>query len=122
MEKRFLIAKICKSIYKLVITFITLLFLIYFNIKPLIKLKINAWDYAIFGFYFQKLDPKQKTVTYFSQKIINIEKNYEIYNAKTFYYWYHYFKLLYYNVEILTNYSNLYMFKSIYKLIKEQMQ
>lgn len=51
-KKDFLILKIYKSFYKLVISLIISLFFIYFNAKYLIKLEINTSNYIIIKFLF----------------------------------------------------------------------
>lgn len=58
MQKKFLRLKACKSFYKMVTTFIILLFFGYFDLKCSIKLVIAILDYAIFKILFQKLELK----------------------------------------------------------------
>lgn len=85
----------------------------YFDVKCLISLEINVLSYTISRIFLWKQTFEWKILTYFSQKIIDIKKNYKIYNAKlltiieSFCYKRHYLKQLYYNIKLFIDYSNL---------------
>ncbi len=65
-------------------------------------------------------------MAYFSSKMIDAERNYEIHDAEllaiveSICYWSHYLKQLYHNLEVLTDHSNLRAFKSTHKLTRRQ--
>ncbi len=61
-------------------------------------------------------------MAYYSQEMIDAERNYEIYNVKlfaiveSFYHWRHYFNQPCYFVEMFTDYNDLRVFMTTYKL------
>ncbi len=60
--------------------------------------------------------------------MIDAERNYEIHDAElfaiveSFRHWRHYLEQLYHTVEVLTDYSNLRLFMSTYKLTRRQLR
>ncbi len=92
------------------------------------KLEIDASGYAISELLLQKQEIEWKVGAYFSRKMINAERNYEIHDAEllaiveSFCHWHHYLKQSYQTVEVLTDHSNLPAFMSMHKLIRRQVR
>ncbi len=113
---------------ELVATFTPSPFLVQCDAKRPIKLETNASGYAISGILFQKQEAEWKVVAYFSRKMIDAERNYEIYNAEllaiveSFCHWRHYLEEPYHNVEVLTDHNNLRAFMSMHKLKRRQVR
>ena len=67
-------------------------------------------------------------MAYFSRKMINAERNYEIHDAEllaiveSFCHWRHYLEQPYHTVEVLTDHSNLRAFMSTHKLTRRQVR
>ena len=67
-------------------------------------------------------------MAYFSRKMINAERNYEIHDAEllaiieSFRHWRHYPEQPYHIVDVLTDHSNLNMFMSTHKLTRRQVR
>lgn len=73
-----------KFFEELLVIFIILLFLILFNTKYIIKLEFNIWDSIISKNIYQKQNLKKKVIAYILQEIMDIERNYMIYDS----FWY----------------------------------
>ena len=67
-------------------------------------------------------------MAYFSRKMIDAERNYEIHDAEllaiveSFRHWRHYLEQPYHTVEVLTDHSNLRAFMSTHKLTRRQVR
>ncbi len=113
---------------ELIATFTTAPFLVYFNAKRLIKLETDASGYSISEILSLKQETEWKIVAFFSRKMIDAERNYEIYIAellaivKSFCCCCHYLEQLYHTVEVLTDHSNLHPFMSTHKLTRRQVR
>ncbi len=83
-KKDFLTLEARRSFQELVTTFTTSPFLVYFDAKQLIKLETDASGYAISEILSQKQEIEWKVVAYFSRKMIDAERNYEIHDAELF--------------------------------------
>ncbi len=111
---------------KLVATFTNSLFLVHFDAKRPIRLETDASGYTISGISSQKQETDWKGVAYFSRKMIDAERNYEIHDAElfaiveTFRHWRHLLEQPYHIVEVLTDHSNLRAFMSTYKPTRRQ--
>ncbi len=81
-KKDFLTAEARRSFQDLVATFTTSPVLIHFDAKRPIKLETDASGYAISGILSQKQETEWKVVAYFSRKMIDAERNYEIHDAE----------------------------------------
>ncbi len=96
--------------------------------KRPIRLETDASGYAIFGILSQKQETEWKNVAYFSRKMIDAERNYEIHDVEllaiieSFRNWRHYLEQPYHTVEVLTDHGNLRAFMSTYKLTRRQVQ
>ncbi len=127
-KKDFLMPKARRSFQELVATFTHPLFLVHFDLKRRIRLETNASGYAISTILSQKQEREWKVVAYFSRKMIDAERNYEIHDAEllaiveSFSHWRHHLEQPYHIVEVLTDHSNLRAFMSTYKLTRRQMR
>ena len=80
------------------------------------------------GILLQIQEIDWKIVSYFSRKIIDDERDYEIHDAKllakleSFRHWRHYLKQSYHILEVLTDNSNLSVFMSTDKLTRRQVR
>ncbi len=81
-KKDFLTPEACRSFQELVATFINSSFLVHFDVKRLIRLETDVSGYAISEILSQKQKTEWKVVAYFSHKMIDVERNYEIHNAE----------------------------------------
>ncbi len=81
-KKDFLTLEACRSFQELVATFTNSPFLDHFNVKRPIKLEADASGYAISGILLQKQQIEWKVMVYFSRKMIDNERNYEIHDAE----------------------------------------
>ncbi len=95
-KKDFLTPEARRSFQDLVATFTTSPVLVHFDAKRLIRLETDASGYAISGILSQKQETEWKIVAYFSRKMIDAERNYEIHDAEllaiveSFRHWRHY--------------------------------
>ena len=127
-KKDLLTPEACRSFQELVATFINSMFLVHFDAKRPIRLETDASGYAISGILLQKQETEWKVVAYFSQKMIDAERKYEIHDTEllaiveSFRHWRHYLQQPYYTVEILTDHSNLRAFMSTHKLMRRQVR
>ncbi len=71
-----------RSFYELVATFIGSPFFVHFDVKQQIKIKTEGFNYAISGILSQNQDSEWKAVAYYSQKMIDADRNYEIHDAE----------------------------------------
>ena len=83
-KKEFLMPEARRYFQMLVATFTTSPFLVNFDVKCPIKLETDASSCAISQIISQKQETQWKFVVYFSRKIIDAERNYEIHNAELF--------------------------------------
>ena len=83
-EKDFLMPEARRSFQELIATFTTSPFLVHFDAKRPIMLETDASGYAISGNLSQKQETEWKVVAYFSRKMIDAERNYEIHDAELF--------------------------------------
>ena len=117
-----------RSFQELVATFTNSLFLVHFDAKRPIRLETDASGYAISGILLQKQETEWKVVAYFSRKMINAKRNYEIHDAEllaiveSFCHWRHYLEQPYHTVEVFTDHSNLRAFMSTHKLTRRQVR
>ncbi len=81
-KKEFLTPEARRSFQELIATFTTSPFLVRFDTKRPIKLETNASGYALFRILSQKQEREWKVVAYFSRKMIDAERNYEIHDAE----------------------------------------
>ena len=114
-----------RSFQELVATFTNSPFL---DTKRSIRLETDASGYAISGILSQKQETEWKVVAYFSRKMIDAERNYEIHDAEllaiveSFRHWRHYLEQPYHTLEVLTDHSNLRAFMSTHKLTRRQVR
>ena len=80
-KKVFLTAE-AQNFQELVATFTNLPFDVYFDAKCRIKLETDALGYAISEILSQKQETEWKILAYFSCKMINAERIYEIYDVE----------------------------------------
>ena len=124
----FLSLKIKTVFQTLIEIFISALFLQYFNVKLLLYIEMNAFDYTISDIFTQKHLNDWKSTAYFSQKMISAEWDYQTHDrelliiVKSFCHWKHYLKGLTHSVEILIDYSSLWSFMTTHKLLWRQVQ
>ncbi len=83
-KKDFLTPEARISFQELVATFTTSPFLVHFDAKCPIKLETDASGYATSGTLSQKQETEWKVVAYFSRKIFDAERNYDIHDAELF--------------------------------------
>ncbi len=127
-KKDFLMPEARRFFQELVATFTNSPFLVYFDAKRSIRLETDPSGYAISGILLQKQETDWKVVAYFSRKMIDVERNYEIHDAEllaiveSFCHWRHHLEQLYHNVEIFTDHNNLRAFMSTYKLTRRQVR
>ncbi len=81
-KKDFLTPKPRRSFQELVATFTNSPFLVHFDAKRLIRLKTFVLSYAISEILSRKEETEWKVVAYFSLKMIDAERNYEIHDAE----------------------------------------
>ena len=109
--------------------------LIHFDLKNLIKIEIDASEFAIAAILSQfitlVIDVKQTqwhSIVFYSRKMIFAEIKYETHNQEllfivaAFQQWKHYFKNNHHSVTILTNHNNLRYFMKTIALNKRQSQ
>ncbi len=117
-----------RSFQELVATFTNSPFLVHFYAKRPIRLETDASGYAISGILLQKQETEWKVTAYFSRKMIDAEKNYEIHDAEllaiveSFCHWHHYLEQPYHTLEVLTDHSNLRAFMNTHKLTRRQVR
>ncbi len=127
-KKDFLTPEAHRSFQELVATFTNSPSLVHFDAKRPIRLEADASGYTISGILLQKQETEWKVVAYFSRKMIDAERNYEIHDAElfaiveSFCHWRHYLEQPYHTLEVLTDYSNLRAFMSTYKLMRRQVR
>ena len=127
-KKDFLTTEARRSFHELVATFTTSPFLAHFDAKCPIKLETDASGYAISGILSQKQDSGWKVVAYFSRKMIDAERNYEVHDAEllaiveSFRHWRHYLEPPQHSVEVLTDHNNLHAFMTTHKLTRRQVR
>ncbi len=127
-RKDFLIPEARRSFQELVATFTNSPFLVHFDADCPIRLETDALGYAIFAILSQNQETECKVVAYFSRKMINDKRNYEIYDAEllaiveSFCHCRHYLEQPYHTLEVLTDPSNLGAFVSTHKLTRRQLR
>ena len=118
---------------RLIKTFTKAFMLIYFDLKNLIKIKINVSEFIIAAILFQLItlviDVKQAqwySIVFYSKKMILAEIRYKTHDQEllfiiaAFQQWRHYFENNHYSVTILTNHNNLRYFMKTTALNKHQ--
>ncbi len=101
----------------------------HFDSERHIRIKIDAFDYAVTNILSQSDDENQwHLIAFWFRMMINVERNYEIYNQKLlviiamFKHWQHYVKDSYHTVEVLTDHNNLKNFMNVQKLNERQVR
>ncbi len=67
-------------------------------------------------------------MAYFSRKLFDAKRNYEIHEAEllaiveSVRHWRHYLEQPYHNMEVITDHNNLHAFMSTYKLMRRQLR
>jgi len=92
----------------------------HFDSERHIHIEINAFNYAVANILSQSDDKDQwHLIAFWFRMMINIERNYEIYDQKLlvivsmFKHWWHYVKENYHIVEVLTDHNNLKSFMNV---------
>ena len=101
----------------------------HFDSEQYIHIEINMFNYAVASILSHSDDENQwHSIAFWFRMIINVERNYEIYDQKLliivamFKHWWHYVKDNYHTVEVLTDHNNLKNFMNIQKLNKRQVR
>ncbi len=106
---------------ELVATFTNSLFFVHFDAKCPIRLETDASGYTISGILLQKQETEWKVVDYSSRKMIDVERNYKIFDAEllaiveNFCHWRHYLEQPYHTVEIFTDHRHVHSFMNTNK-------
>ncbi len=127
-KKNFFTPEARRSFQELVAAFTNSPLLVYFDAKRPLRLDTDVSGYIISGILLQKQETEWKVVAYFSRKMIDAERNYEIHDAElltiveSFCHCRQYLKQPYHHMEILTDHSNLCAFMSTYNLTRRQVR